>query len=689
MTDSRSRYFAVLLIALLALALRWRAVLMLPVDYDEPIYMEAASQYASAIRAGDWPRLIANRHTLEHPPLVKLLYAAGILLRGGGREGLTTARIISLVFGVLQVALLALLNPIAGFFLAIHTMAIKYTSQAYLEALPAFTSLLTIVAYERSAPQKSSLNGWLILSAIALGVTAASKYPYLVVGLVLVPFLAWHNRQRFWNVLLFTGIALLVFLALDIQIWADPVGRLLESILYHPAYSQSAYVVRQHLPWWQPLYYLSHSIPWHPGVFLLSWDTIILGLAMLGIPFLYRRQPIYVLWLLLGVGVLLLWPTRWPQYTLIVGAPLCLSAGTLLMSGVEWLDQHTNVMRTLRTLAPDRPTWLFGSVVALGLLIGFTYFQLQYAQWMKDWKYYVTSNSGLPSNTVRALAVGREGGVWVGTERGAAHFQDGDWVVYSTANSGLVNDNVRAVAMDSAGRVWFGTDGGVSVLDGGEWRSYTTQNSGLIHDHVLCIAPMLPSAQSGQAIGAVWFGTENGVSYFDGQRWKNYTPENSGLAGARVLSIAMDARGRIWFGTWGGLSVLDGEAWTSYTTRNSGLTFDTVSSVVIDSQGRIWCGTLDGVSTFDGQAWRTYNMTNLTLPFNTATVMAMDHRGQIWVGADFPTGPIGGAAMYDGEKWHNYSQYFSQAPLRAIVADGEGIWFGSLLDGIRVYEGFQ
>ncbi len=690
MTEAKSRYFVALLIALLALTLHWRAVLMLPVDYDEPIYMEAASQYASAIEARDWSRLIANRHTIEHPPLVKLLYAAGCLLRGGGREGLMMARAISLAFGVLQVALLALLNPIAGFFLAIHTMTIKYTSQAYLEALPAFTSLLAIVAYEKGARQKSSLNGWLILSAIALGVTAASKYPYLIVGLVLAPFLAWHYRQRLWVVPLLFGIALLTFFVLDVQIWADPMGRLLESLLYHPTYSQSTHVVRQHLPWWQQLYYLSHSIPWHPDVFLLSWDTLIFALAVLGIPFLCRRQPIYVLWLLLGVGVLLLWPTRWPQYTLIVGAPLCLSAGTLIMSGVEWLDQHTSVIRTLRTLAPDWTTWLFVAVVGLALLIGFTYFQLQYAQWMKDWKYYVTSNSGLPSNAVRALAVDREGGVWVGTERGAALFRDGNWAVYTTANSGLVNDNVRAVAIDSAGRVWFGTDGGVSVLEGGEWRSYTTQNSSLIDDHVLCIAPMPSSAQSGQAMAAVWFGTENGASYFDGQRWINYTPENSGLAGARVLSIAVDDRGRTWFGTWGGLSVLNGEAWTSYTTYNSGLVFDTVSSVVIDSQGRIWCGTLDGVSVFDGQAWRTYNMTNMTLPFNTATVMAIDHRGQIWVGADFPTGPIGGAAMYDGEKWHNYSQYFSQAPLRAIVTDGEGrIWFGSLLDGIRVYEGFK
>jgi hypothetical protein len=150
---TQSRYLTVLFVVLLALALRWRAVLMLPVDYDEPVYLEAAAQFASAIRARDWPRLLANRHTLEHPALVKLLYAIGLLARAPdstpsttgtlssssgieqtvsraqiGRIPLAVARSISLAFGVLQVGLLTLLNPIAGFFLAIHSMTIKYTS---------------------------------------------------------------------------------------------------------------------------------------------------------------------------------------------------------------------------------------------------------------------------------------------------------------------------------------------------------------------------------------------------------------------------------------------------------------------------------------------------------------------------------------------------------------------------------
>jgi hypothetical protein len=693
MTEVKAKYVAAVVIGLLALALRWRAVLMLPVDYDEPIYLDAASQFASAIQARDWPRLLDNRHTIEHPPLVKSLYALGTLARGQGHAQLITARTISLLFGVLQVALLAVLNPFAGFFLAIHTMSIKYTSQAYLEALPAFSSLLAVVAFERSKPQRAKPDCWLILSAVALGVTAASKYTYLVTALILVPLLIWRHRQRLPLVALFLGVTFATFLALDFQIWVDPVGRLLDSLLYHPAYSQSQHVVSQHLPWWQQLRYLSRSIPWHPGAFLFSWDAVIFTLALLGLPFLYRRRPLYAAWWALGMIVLLTWPTRWPQYTLIVAAPLCLSAGMLLTSSVDWLDEHTGLVRALRTLAPGHEFWLFGALVVTALLVAVSYVQLQYAQQMEGWTTYVTGNSGLPSNAIRALAVDADGQVWAGTERGVACFEAGDWRAYNTINSGLIDDMVRAVAVDGNGRVWAGTDHGVSVLDGDQWHHYNSENSGLLDNHILCITPMPTSTPVSDHPGPIWFGTERGASYLDGGEWLSYTPENSGLPGSRVLSIVVDTQGRAWFGTWGGLAVFDGQGWTPYTTHNSPLTYDTVASLVIDREGRLWCGTLDGVSVFDGQKWQTHSILSMALRFNTATALALDQLGQIWVGADLPVGPIGAAAMFDGQQWHDYSAYFSgfrHAPLRAIAVDPENrIWFGTLLEGISVYEGFK
>jgi hypothetical protein len=52
----------------------------------------------------------------------------------------------SAILGTLEVLALAILDTLAGLFLAIHTFTIKYPSQAMLEALPALTSLLAVMA---------------------------------------------------------------------------------------------------------------------------------------------------------------------------------------------------------------------------------------------------------------------------------------------------------------------------------------------------------------------------------------------------------------------------------------------------------------------------------------------------------------------------------------------------------------
>jgi len=45
------------------------------------------------------------------------------------------------------------------------------------------------------------------------------------------------------------------------------------------------------------------------------------------------RGRVVVLWWVIGLAVLLLWPTKWPQYTLIIIVPLCLSAAEALRAG--------------------------------------------------------------------------------------------------------------------------------------------------------------------------------------------------------------------------------------------------------------------------------------------------------------------------------------------------------------------
>jgi len=378
-------FVAVLLVAGIALGLRLQALRLLPIDYDEDDYLGAAQRYAQALRAGDMGEIISYEYNFEHPPLTKLIVGLAIAplpeapllpeqsstMPPAGelpQPHFNIARTVSVLFGTLEVLALAILNPLAGFFLAIHTWQIKYTSQIMLEPLPALTSLLVVLFYLRS---KGKLNGWLVLSGVALGITAAAKYPYCIVGVAILADWLWSNRvQRMAGesekpgypgssrpVLAWILAALVIFILLDPRLWAESLSRLIQSVIYHWDYAHSGHVRQAGFPAWQPLVWLSMPVPWHPGLFLFAWDFLITLLAILGFQRMWRKQRVFGLWLAMALGFLLVWPTKWPQYLLILTAPLSLAAAEGFMGSVwapaEKLVKHWRDARQSRHLSAE------------------------------------------------------------------------------------------------------------------------------------------------------------------------------------------------------------------------------------------------------------------------------------------------------------------------------------------------
>jgi hypothetical protein len=370
----------VLAILVLAFGLRLRAVRLLPIDYDEDDYLGAAQRYAQFMAAGDMQGIVDYAYNYEHPPLTKLAYGLAILplpaapllpegsstLPPAGRlpqPHLRVARTVSAVLGALEVLALAVLNPLAGLFLAIHTWQIKYTSQIMLEPLPSLMSALAVLFYFKASgalAEKGSISlAWLILSGIALGLTAASKYTYCVAGLAIAADFGWRifdrraagseqistRKSGMQSLLLWGLISLAVFFAADPRMWSDPLGRLVQSLLYHGDYAQSAHVREYNFPFWQPLVWLLGPVPWHPGVFVVALDTLIAVLAGLGLGRLWRKYRVFALWLAIGLGFLLIWPTKWPQYILTITVPVCLAAAEGFQGRVwepltRWLGRH-------------------------------------------------------------------------------------------------------------------------------------------------------------------------------------------------------------------------------------------------------------------------------------------------------------------------------------------------------------
>jgi ligand-binding sensor domain-containing protein len=111
-----------------------------------------------------------------------------------------------------------------------------------------------------------------------------------------------------------------------------------------------------------------------------------------------------------------------------------------------------------------------------------------------NWTVYNTSNSGLPSNSIGSIVFDDSNNVWIGTSQywngssliggGLAKFDGVNWTVYNTSNSGLPSNNISAIAIDRQRNIWVGTDRGLAKFDGENWAVYNTLNSGLPSNNI-------------------------------------------------------------------------------------------------------------------------------------------------------------------------------------------------------------
>lgn len=344
-------------VAAIALATRLLAVNVLPIDFDEDDYLRAGQQYAAGLQAGDLGVFTRDNYRTEHPPLSKIVTGIAIAPLPASAEvpdrpttagpagslpepQFTVARTVQAVFGALTATLLAVLSPLGAFWLAIHTWSIKYTSQVMLESVPAFFALATVMAYlvaSRAGPRGRRIG--LVAAAVAFGLACDGKYLYGVAGVAVVADWLWRSRPErprdasaaarwIGGPLGWLLLAFVVFLLADPYLWPDPVGRLWASIAFHGGYASSDAVTSTGWPSWQPLVWLMGSVPFHaPGTFIVAVDLPITILAAVGLRRTWERQRVFALWLLVALAFLIVWPTKWPQYLLILSTPLSLSAG--------------------------------------------------------------------------------------------------------------------------------------------------------------------------------------------------------------------------------------------------------------------------------------------------------------------------------------------------------------------------
>ena len=153
---------------------------------------------------------------------------------------------------------------------------------------------------------------------------------------------------------------------------------------------------------------------------------------------------------------------------------------------------------------------------------------------------------GLVNNFVRAFLQGKDGSIWVATDEGVSHWQDGHFTNYQERD-GLCYFSTRTLAEDRNGDIWVGTDRGVSHLQGGRFTKDAVTEA-LRQEKIWAIRE--------DSDGGLWFGTRTGGLY----RWRfgklTHFTTAQGLASNSIYELVEDRAGNFWISGPNGISVI-------------------------------------------------------------------------------------------------------------------------------------
>ena len=98
-------------------------------------------------------------------------------------------------------------------------------------------------------------------------------------------------------------------------------------------------------------------MPSRGNEFLFRLDTLIFILGIIGLPRLFKRNPLMFTWLTTSIVFLLFWNTKWPQYALLAIVPLCISASegvkTLAYDLMRWIPKKIIDLRSLHRISME------------------------------------------------------------------------------------------------------------------------------------------------------------------------------------------------------------------------------------------------------------------------------------------------------------------------------------------------
>ncbi len=272
---------------------------------------------------------------------------------------------------------------------------------------------------------------------------------------------------------------------------------------------------------------------------------------------------------------------------------------------------------------------------------------------------------------VRSMDLDRAAGrLWIGTSVGAVEVdvKTRDMITTYTRDQGLANEYIFAIKVAKDGSKWFGTNGGgVSTLQAGQWKTFFPMHG---------LADYWIYAFTEDQNDTVWIGTWAGLNAYDRkqQKFKTYVKE---LVNEWVYGLAVDSKNHLWVGTEGGINMFDGNAWQVWTHKD-GLGAENIDNLPVSENTGLGTRMRHDLSVMM-QGLPTYNP-------NYVFTVKTTPGDRIWAGTWG-----GGAALYDGQKWTNFTTHDGLAGnivYSIAVVDDKQVYFGTN-NGLSYFDGSQ
>ncbi|MGM0408731.1 MAG: ligand-binding sensor domain-containing protein, partial [Bacteroidota bacterium] len=313
---------------------------------------------------------------------------------------------------------------------------------------------------------------------------------------------------------------------------------------------------------------------------------------------------------------------------------------------------------------------------------------------------YLTTNEGLPQNTIDCILKDSKGFMWFGTWNGLCRFDGYTFKIFQKQDEKKLPGNfIHALSEDQSGNIWVGTEKGLVLFNYPQMKFVSPEEMGIDFDNYT-VTNLLTDKN-----GNLWVATsDNGL-------WKIHKNKEGILSSAKVFEgflpsesindLILDENNHLLVATVEGLSVIplknesQNSAWESLENAVNGTNIQTLFQ---DSKKELWLGTADaGLYHFNpttGQLTFFGNDPNNENDLNHLSVqdICQDLNGNILIGT------LGGLNFYDrssGTFFHLTDQMSSGASLNSpfvnsLYSDEFGnIWIGTEKGGVNYYNTFQ